>query len=434
MGILLVRTIGFALLVSVIPGAISRGGQDRPIDLARAKRYFDEAKTLCEADGGRLWGVSLCGPLLFADPRTRTVVANQRDGEGLLKEDQGVFVGTLPSNVNIAYTAVEWAGVKWTMILWPLPDDTFERGRLYAHESWHRIQDQLGLPSAGPSNAHLDTLEGRFWLQLEWRALKAALTDRGPQRRRATEDALTFRAVRRSLFPDADAEESALEMHEGLAQYTGVRLSGHPNPAALAVKLLEEGAKTETFVRSFAYASGPAYGLLLDEARPDWRKRLKPSDDFGRLLAPAFYSNRTLPSKERGEVAALRYGGPDLRASETERDSVRRKRNAEMLARFVTGPVLRIPLRQMRMQFDPSQVQPLEGHGNVYPQIRIVDVWGILNASKGALISSGFDYVIVPAPTDTNGPSGDGWQIELKEGWALSPGERTGDYTLTKKE
>ena len=36
-----------------------------------AKRYFEEATKLCERDAGRLWGVSLCGPLVIVDQRDR---------------------------------------------------------------------------------------------------------------------------------------------------------------------------------------------------------------------------------------------------------------------------------------------------------------------------------------------------------------------------
>ncbi|PYR57962.1 MAG: hypothetical protein DMF85_12155, partial [Acidobacteria bacterium] len=32
-----------------------------------AKRYFEEATKLCERDAGRLWGVSLCGPMVIVD-------------------------------------------------------------------------------------------------------------------------------------------------------------------------------------------------------------------------------------------------------------------------------------------------------------------------------------------------------------------------------
>ena len=33
------------------------------VDQQRAQEYFKEVQALCERDGGRLWGVSLCGPM-----------------------------------------------------------------------------------------------------------------------------------------------------------------------------------------------------------------------------------------------------------------------------------------------------------------------------------------------------------------------------------
>ena len=112
------------------------------------------------------------------------------------------------------------------MVIWPLPSDANVRGVLLMHESWHRIQDRVGFPGSAPKNEHLDTPEGRYWLQLEWRALAAALERDGEGRRRAIEDALVFRARRRQVFPAAAKQERLLEMHEGAAEYTGVKLCG----------------------------------------------------------------------------------------------------------------------------------------------------------------------------------------------------------------
>ena len=47
------------------------------VDQQRAEAYFKEAATICQRDGGQLWGVSLCGPMVFADARTRTLATNQ---------------------------------------------------------------------------------------------------------------------------------------------------------------------------------------------------------------------------------------------------------------------------------------------------------------------------------------------------------------------
>lgn len=139
----------------------------------------------------------------------------------MLTTRDGVHSARLPEGVPAANTAVDWSGARWTMILWPLPDEPAERTRLLAHEMWHRVQNGLGLPASMPTNAHLDSEEGRIWLRLEWRALREALSGQGEPRRSAVADALLFRARRRSIFGAAAAEERALELNEGLAEYTG---------------------------------------------------------------------------------------------------------------------------------------------------------------------------------------------------------------------
>lgn len=40
------------------------------VDQQRAQEFFTEVQTLCERDGGRLWGVSLCAPMVIGDMRT----------------------------------------------------------------------------------------------------------------------------------------------------------------------------------------------------------------------------------------------------------------------------------------------------------------------------------------------------------------------------
>src|SRR6476469_4120582 len=98
-----------------------------------AKRYFREARTLCERDSGMLWNKSLCGPILLVDPESSDLFADQADREHQLESRDGLFVGKLPANVNVANTATEWGGVKWTMLMLPLPADPQRRAVLLAH-------------------------------------------------------------------------------------------------------------------------------------------------------------------------------------------------------------------------------------------------------------------------------------------------------------
>src|SRR5207245_8648008 len=122
---------------------------------------------------------------------------------------------------------------------------------------------------------------GRTLLQLEWRALAAALQARDAGRSKAIADALHFRELRGAEFPDAGKEEHELEMNEGLAEYTGTAFAEPLLGARLprVVTALREAEHTPTFVRSFAYASGPAYGALLEAADPRWMRKLKAADD-----------------------------------------------------------------------------------------------------------------------------------------------------------
>jgi hypothetical protein len=422
-----------AILTALRPWTVR--AEQRPIDLTLAAQYFDEAKALARKDNGRLWDVSLDGPLLFVDAASRMVVANQADRKSRLAKKGNVFVGQLPVGLNVANTAIDWAGVHWTMVAWPLPADKNTREILLLHESWHRIQDQVGFPGASPKNDHLDTPEGRYWLQLEWRALVAALGREGDERRRAIEDALVFRARRRQLFRRAAKQERLLEMHEGVAEYTGVKLCGLPDAGKreYARKSLSQRPKEmSTFVRSFAYLSGPAYGLLLDEAGVPWRKNSQA--DFGDRLRTAFHIELPGNLSEAADARARAYEGETLHASESKRETARQKRIADYRARLVDGPVLMVPLDMIQISFDPTNLQPFPGHGTVYPNCRISCEWGVLNASRGALVSESFLKAYVAAPSDPQARplKGPGWQLDLKEGWKLEPGPRPGDYALSR--
>jgi hypothetical protein len=59
----------FVLACGVACLAAPLAGQ---VDQQRAAQYFKEARALCEREGGRLWGVSLCGPIVIGDPAMRT--------------------------------------------------------------------------------------------------------------------------------------------------------------------------------------------------------------------------------------------------------------------------------------------------------------------------------------------------------------------------
>ena len=96
----------------------------------------------------------------------------------------------------------------------------------------------------------------------------------------------------------------------------------------------------ESFVRTFTYNSGPAYGLLLDAASPGWPRTVRGSDDPPAMLMRALGVQPVADAA----AAAARYGA-ELRAAEEQREQQRQARIAG-LSRFVDGPVFVMPWRR----------------------------------------------------------------------------------------
>jgi hypothetical protein len=380
--------------------------QSRREELANA-----ELHNICHADRSRLWGASLCGPLLVADPQTRLAWASEADRDGVLARQGAGWVGVLPNGIGIANTSTDWAGVRWIMIMGPLPADAEERRVLVAHEAWHRIQTQIGFPQAPSDCAHLETEHGRTLMRLEMRALEQAMRETDAARWAAARHALGFRAARFAEFAAARANEVALDRNEGLASYTGVKLGAGRDAFVYAANSLHRFDRHQALARSYAYATGPAYGLLLDQRDGRWRRRLNEA-------APADALARLIGATSNVASVAARYGGAAVASEESARAEAAASRIAEFRARFATGPRLVLPLRGSRMEFDPNAVTPVEGLGSVYRTLVIRDAWGELRATQGAMIAADFTQVIAAAP-NADGLTGPGWTLTLNPGYRL---------------
>lgn len=115
-----------------LPGAATAANaQVQP----QAQRYFEEVTKLRERDTGRLWGVSLCGPLVIFDQRTGTRAICQPEP-----------AGPVPRFSGFADGPVSWGGQRWfAMPLQMLPENNADlRQQLMLHGLFHRSQPELG--------------------------------------------------------------------------------------------------------------------------------------------------------------------------------------------------------------------------------------------------------------------------------------------------
>lgn len=412
--------VSLQLLAGVAPPAAAQ------VDQQLAQAFFKEAQALCERDGGRLWGVSICAPMVIVDLRTRTIATSQP-----------APAGERPRTIGFVNAPVQWGGATWGAYVWDDLANATPRHRreIFLHELFHGVQPQLGVIAPAQTTEHLDAADARYWLRLEWRALARALQDAGEPRTLAVRDALAFRQARRMLYPAGVEDERGQEITEGLAAYTGTVLAAESAADAIegAVDLLD-GAETAaleaSFVRTFAYVSGPAYGLLLDAASPGWTRSVRGTDDLGALLMRALAVQPAVDAT----ASATRYGGAGIRASEQDREQERQERVAEVRQRFVDGPVLVLPGGSH--SFDSRGAVVVPDVGTVYfGPFRASGVWGTLEAEKGVLVASDGRTRRVPAPVrrDDGTFTGDGWTFRVAAGWVVREGARRGDYEVVRQ-
>jgi hypothetical protein len=420
--------ICFALGLMGLPAtAAEHAAPGHVIPTAAAAQDFAEVQALCQRDAWALWGRSLCVPMMFVDPDTRQAVLNG-PATGAVA-DGSLYRVVLPSDMQFANTSLSYDGKLWSMVIWPLPKDREQREILLMHESYHSIQGALGLQGSGGlgQNGHLDTRNGRLWFRMELAALRVALKSSDAARTRALSDALMFRNYRRSLSSKAAREERGVELNEGLAESTGIDVTLSDPQARIAAALadMDNVEKDSSYVRSFAYATGPAYAELLDAVQPAWRQQqMGPGFDFGNAAATDYHLSLKPPDLATLQGSMASYGGPKIAAEEDKRDVVVQARNARYTAALVSGETLSVALGQFAISFDPRDVHALQYRGSVYENISLSGDWGSLKVSSGmALIPSKFDKVILPLKGTPAGShlKGAGWKLDVKPGYTFKP-------------
>jgi len=346
------------LLIAVLALLASCGTSDVSI--------FEHVEKLCNKDNGKLWGINLYAPVLGVDS-LRNIVSNVPDAPK-----------TFPADKPVANSTTELDGKRWTMILWPLSGDQMHQSIILVHEMFHYRQPELGLwQNKDPNNSHLSNRDARTLLKLEWNALKAAASCDGEQKKTALKDALSFRAQRRHLYPDFAAEENSLEIQEGLAEYTGRRIAVPDNKEYLqSLSDLDYLYESDNLTRSFAYLSGPLYGLILDQSGHSWHKEINSGSDLGSSAMEIY--GITLPEnlEETVETAKAKYDFESIDAAEEAFQRKLEERNQTLRKLFAPDNIITLECPNLSIQFSPdSMIKMDDGSMVIYGCTAFCD-WG----------------------------------------------------------
>ena len=137
-------------------------------------KYFKEIETICNKDNGELWGTNLWSPILVINKDTRKIIANEPDNAGLLQKKGDCYIGKFPENKIIANSITYFGDKLWTMVAYPLPTKKNYRNELFIHEMFHYFQESSNLEYRY-DNTHIDKMQARIYLKLEWSALEKAI-------------------------------------------------------------------------------------------------------------------------------------------------------------------------------------------------------------------------------------------------------------------
>lgn len=409
-------------------------------DFILAKSYFSELDSLCKIDDGNLWGKDLYGASMFVFPNSRLIIANEADVQGKLILKNGLYIGKLPENINIANTSFDWAGKSWTMLNWNAisKTDKYSRDKLLIHESWHRNQIEIGIPSVMSANIHLDELQGCILLKLEFLILiKALNAEQRIDKISHLRNALIIKKYRQLVYPKNN--ENEFELHEGMAEFTGFILCGLDKKLLplIVVKQLDQAINKDALANSFAYLTGPAYGFLFNMLSNNWLEKTKIGNnifEIGQQIIDKQIPLDTLLLKNELAKMINEYNAESLVMKET----VRFKHQLELVAnykkKYLEGDRLIIKNKNLRFSFNPQEKLTSIGMGVVYKTMRLSGEWGVVKVKNGIWRTNDWQVFILPAPMAHKKGTiiESDYKLLLNNGWEVVK-IREGKYTLMKR-
>ena len=421
------KSFYYVVLVLILCVSCSQSNSN---SMEKAAPCFENLKKVSDADKGKLWGKTLYGPTMFVDVQTRNLVANQQNKENSFEQKGDLFFGQLPEDIIIANTSISYCGEDWTCVIWDGSRDLLTSTQLLIHESLHRIQDEIGLPSCGSSNQHLDETEGELLLKLELGILKDLLQNDSKDLTEGLRDAMTVRKYRQTMFPNGN--ENQFECHEGMAEYTAFKLLPLDNDneairKGLVAAAIAKGMDGSGFGNSFAYLTGPAYGLLIDEMIPDWRNGIRSGKTIPDVISTEIAIPDTVDNAEIERISA-RYNLTEYLNKERSRLEARDKEDAELRDRFSESKWLVIPNDNINFGFNPSErLVAYDTIGVICNTMQLRGSFGTLEVGNGIMRTHNWSSFIIPYSEDHCDA-----KISLNPDYAIEPVDEK-SFTIVKK-
>ncbi len=389
--------------------------------------YFRKIEQACEKDSGRLWGQQLYGPVMFIDRTTRSIIANQGDSNGYLKEKEGIYIGTYPRERIINNTAADFGGTVFAMSPLPPRDDRFDYRMLTRalHSLFHRHQLLNDIAPDIFNISSMDETQARIWIKLEWEALRKAITTGGEEKKLAIRDALIFRGSNREAYPRESQTQNRFETYEGLATFTYIKLASDSREEFLErlFAYLDNIMGYQSYARSYGFIHGALYATLLEDMGYDFSILKTDNTDLGQLVKDLYGIELPEVCRDVAGSLAFNYDIDRIKEEEEQRAVDIKERLYKQVSIYTEKPVVFFELESPYFDFEPEDVHSLDTIGTLYTSMRVSDNWGKLTVDKGGcLVSYNYKNMRITAKglkEDRNHVTGEGWHLILNSDWEL---------------
>jgi hypothetical protein len=399
-------------------------GQASPCDKSMEESLQQVASVLNRPESKALWGVALNAPIIIVDHFNNTMffTAIEEGHVSPVKEEPW------NNQVPLANSFADYNGQRYVTVIHAALMNTpcEQRVNLLCHEIFHTYQQGLGIDNRSSVNYHMDEVQGRALLQIEMKMLQQVLSgDRSSLR-----DALRIRAYRQGLYPNNN--EDLYELNEGLAEYTGLKLSMENMRDYVKNGLRYNISKG--YANAFGYVTGAAYALVLDELYPQWRS------DKDLAKGMIYLIKKIEPSY----AAEIDTGEPDewlvtydyLQILANEQEELDRFGNIDTFKDLLKPEASKFSIagRGVSFTYNPNDRVISLGDAVLLRNMTMTGEWGQIHATNGLVRLNNWSafYLLPPSDRTTNVIRGDNYEIRLNPGWTVS--EKNGMYELVKEQ
>ncbi|MFA5298039.1 MAG: hypothetical protein WC389_07505 [Lutibacter sp.] len=417
----------------------------------KIKSELSKAKEILLADNGKLWGENIWSENILVLDFDNTIYTIKPLPDSKT-DDSIIYYKKIPNNtLSLSNSAQEYNGEQYAVILTNYLDDN---SATIIHELFHILQYKHIRLNGNPIQ-YLDNYDAREWLRLEYQALKNALNSINQNKNKLeiekyVNDAFLFRELRQSKYKEYLQDEIEIETSEGLANYTGFVLSTYSNKYEKTISEINQREQAQTYTRPFPYATGPAYGLIFDYLKIDWKIGLDTTYNYLNIYEQKYLKKKIKASNGKIKSAQQRNNYKEIHKQELDKKIENEKVISYYTDIFFKKPSLTVKLIDSLygLTFDMNGTIILKDKGIVYSMVEGVDGsknnFGNFSTIKGkeklgisgvlmSFVEKKYTFPL-PIKIEKNKIIGEYYIIELSEGWEVIKVNEKGDMEIVKKK